>query len=353
MVISIVSLSARRVFRPYLQITDRYQIITLTPLPNFSPPPPPLSDINWHANFVYDPVTPIVTGFVWPNSQGNCIPFLGVVVPGGLLSSQQAQGSAAWAVYQRVNTAAISSLDISTAGRITGVLAGLPTDQDAQSLLAIVYSRHPTGNDANPYSFTGPLAPNNAVCSQAAAAPVNRPGDGSGTFTIPCTGACATAQDLVVVITTGALNIIPNAPPGTLPQPGDAEVPGGNGICVNYALPNDGFPLPPGVLGTSYLFLAFSRATPPLPSQLPPSESSSISQSPTISDSQSGTDSGSPSLSPTAAVLQVVTVTVTVTRQPVPLGIVEPLSASSATAIYSFGASLALAIATGLAMLLV
>ena len=329
---------------------EKYHV-TLTPPPPPTPHTPSLpKDINWHANFVYDPVTPIVTGFVWPVAQGNCVPYLGVVIPGGLLNSPQAQGSAAYAVYQRVNTGAISSLDISTPGQISGVLSGLPTDQDAQSLLAIVYSRHPTGNDANPYSFTGPLAPNNAACSQTAGVPVNRPGDGSGTFTIPCNGACAAAQDLVVVITTGALNIIPNAPPGTLPQPGDAEVPGGNGICVNYALPNVGYPLPAGVLGTSYLFLAFSRANPPEPSLLPPSATSTVSTTPTISNSQTGTDSSTPS--PTTTV-QVVTVTVTVTQQPAPLGIVEPLSASSATAMYSFGASLALAIATGLAMLLV
>lgn len=159
---------------------------------------------DWYANLVYDTVVGTFTGFVFPNSAGNCIPYLGVVIPGGLLpASAQATASVAYTAYTRANTASISSIDISSPLVIRGVLTGLPTDIDAQPLLALVYSRSPvSGIPGVPFQFTGPLGV--TACGQSSGAIVTRAGDGTGTFSIPCTGACAAAQDLTVVITSGA-----------------------------------------------------------------------------------------------------------------------------------------------------
>jgi hypothetical protein len=309
---------------------------------------------NWWSNDVFDPVVPTITGFVWPNSMGNCTPYLGVVVDGGLLSSPQATGSVAYTSYSRMNTAALSSLDLSTTGSISGVLTGLPTDFDAQPLYALVYSRTATGTAVNPYSFTGPLAPNDAVCDQTAGFVVRRNGDGdgdgsTGTFNIACTGSCASSQLLTVIITSGSLLIIPDA--AVPPIPG---APDGKGICVTNTLPLGGVnsALPPGVAGPSLLHLSFSRATPPSnsPSAVS-SNSNSASGTPTPdptrftgSDSQSGTDSGSPSSS----------ITPTVSgggnnnAPPPPLN-----AASGVTSVNAFNAILAVFTVMGLAAVLV
>ena len=131
---------------------------------------------------------PHVVGFVWPRARGNCIPFLGVVVPGGLLASAQAVGSAGWAVYERVNNVAVTQVAAS-ASQISGTVSGLPTDADARPLSALLYGVNAAGQ------VSGPLA----GCAQSSLVALQTNGN-TGTFTIPCAGACAAAADLVIVI---------------------------------------------------------------------------------------------------------------------------------------------------------
>ena len=244
---------------------------------------------------------PAITGFVWPNALGNCVPFLGVQIPGGLLASAQAASSVAWAAYARENTIEFASIAPAVNNVITVRLAGLPTDAGAVPLAALIYAVQADGG------LTGPFP----GCSAAAATAVVRsaPGAATAVATIPCAGACATAGWLVVSIVAAAINVAPNAAP---PPPGstDPTIPGGNGICVAGAQPNAGAPLPPGVWGPSLAHAAFQAAQGLAPAA---SASASASASATMPPAAA---SASAAAAAASAAPQVGTVTVTVSALP-------------------------------------
>lgn len=238
---------------------------------------------TWWANDVYDVVVPTIHGFVWPIASGNCIPILGVPVPGGLLNSAQALGSAATKTYARVNQVAISQVE-ATGNAVSGTVVGLPTDASARPLSALLYGM----NDA--WQISGPLQ----GCVQSSSVPLRTNGN-TGTFLIPCGAACAEAPHLIVVIVATTTPLCAD----------DAKC---FGICINNAQPLNGAALPPGVSGPSIAHINLNRA---VPSQSP-SPSSYPSSSP-----ESELQLALPSASSTAT-QRIVTVTVTVTVKPSP-----------------------------------
>ena len=229
-------------------------------------------------------MVPSVHGFVWPRANGNCIPFLGVQIAGGLFNTAQAQGSAAYNTYVRVNQVVINGAAL-IGGTVTGTVVGIPTDAAARPLSALLYGL----NDAGQVS--GPLP----GCAQSSSVPlVLQAGGGTGTFSIPCGAACATTARLIVVIAAATTPLCAD----------DARC---YGVCINNAPPLDGAALPPGVAGPSIAHVVFDRV---------PSASASPSALPSSSpEPEPLLPSPSP---PATATKRIVTVTVTVTVPPSP-----------------------------------
>lgn len=91
--------------------------------------------VDWWANAVYDPSSPWVYGFVYPNTLGNCLPVLGEVnMP---LPPLMFTLSSAWAVLPRANTIALSIVSAPGIGESANVLirvTGLPEAAAAYAL---------------------------------------------------------------------------------------------------------------------------------------------------------------------------------------------------------------------------
>lgn len=66
----------RRITSSTVNTDSSTTIIIIIPLVPTYPPPHPHPTRRW-ANNVYDPITPFVYGFVWPNNLGNCLPTMG------------------------------------------------------------------------------------------------------------------------------------------------------------------------------------------------------------------------------------------------------------------------------------
>jgi hypothetical protein len=290
-----------------------------------TPPPPPQ---------VYDTVVPIITGFVVP-AAAICVPYLGVTVPGGLLASPQAALAVASVALARANTVVIDSIAV-TPTAITGTVSGLPTDQDAQPLLALLYtSRVALGVPGGSTLFSGPVP----GCDGSAPAVVRRTG-ATGTFSLPCVDACAAATDYAVVIASAATPI--------------DETENSHLICMADVAPLANARLPMGPDGVQLASLRVNRAAPPPPSpsaSAGPSASGSNTPTPyptPPTTTASFTPPPSPAASPAAQFSMVQVVIVTVTE-----GAVPNVGGSSGAAAASLCASAALAIAAAAAMTLV
>lgn len=101
--------------------------------------------VDWWANDVYDPVTPVVYGFIWPNANGNCLPTLGG--PGSAIPQGMYDNSVAWIRQDRVNTLALN-VDPPAPGTneaIDIVITGIPVGETASKYTAVVYARTNTG----------------------------------------------------------------------------------------------------------------------------------------------------------------------------------------------------------------